>query len=325
MTLQKLLLTRGSRRGFLASMLVGAPVAAVSTGVEPTVAHASGRDSAVTAKTQYVTAGARRLAYRSVGTGRPMVLCTRFRGTVDDWDPLFLDSLAAHGFRVITFDYSGLGLSSGERTLNPFSWAQDASDLVAALKLDSVVLVGWSLGGIAAQSALSLCPEKISHLVLIGTVPPGPVAKMGEQLFYETAGRENDFEDEVVLFFEPKSPASRAEAQASHDRIAARRSDRAPPVPYRWAAEKLGDGPNPNPFPAPQILAILKSTSIPILHIGGDHDLICPVENWYALNPQLPTLQLLTFPRAGHGPQHQHPVASAAHIATFVNTTPGNV
>lgn len=273
---------------------------------------------AVNAPTRYAELDGRRLAYRSIGAGQPMVLCTRFRGTIDDWDPLFLDSLVAQGFRVITFDYSGLGLSTGEKSLNPFDWAKDARDLITALDLTSVVLLGWSLGGFAAQAALSIFPEKISHLVLIGTTPPGPAAKLAEPLFYEVAIRQNDFEDEVILFFEPNAPASRAAARASHDRIAARTAERATPVPYEWAAANLGDRPEAEPFPAPPILAILKSTSIPILHIGGDHDLICPVENWYALNDQLPTLQLLTYPSAGHGPQHQHPVSSAAHIGTFV-------
>jgi pimeloyl-ACP methyl ester carboxylesterase len=44
-------------------------------------------------------------------------------------------------------------------------------------------------------------------------------------------------------------------------------------------------------------------------------------ENWYALNQQLPTLQLLTFPQSGHAPHHQQPTAAAEHIATFVRTT----
>jgi pimeloyl-ACP methyl ester carboxylesterase len=69
------------------------------------------------------------------------------------------------------------------------------------------------------------------------------------------------------------------------------------------------------------VLAALKSTTIPILHVGGDHDISFPIENWYALNGQLPTVQLLTFPQAGHGPQHEHPVAVAEHIGTFVRTT----
>ena len=66
----------------------------------------------------------------------------------------------------------------------------------------------------------------------------------------------------------------------------------------------------------------MKTTTISTLHIGGDHDIIFPVENWYALNAQLPTVQLLTYPRAGRGPHHQHPEAAAGSIATFVRTTP---
>jgi pimeloyl-ACP methyl ester carboxylesterase len=84
----------------------------------------------------------------------------------------------------------------------------------------------------------------------------------------------------------------------------------------------LGDKPRNPMFPADDLLGYLKTTSIPILHIGADHDIIFPVENWYALNGHLPTLQLLTIPNAGHGPHHQQPEACAAHIATFVRTTP---
>ena len=70
-------------------------------------------------------------------------------------------------------------------------------------------------------------------------------------------------------------------------------------------------------FPADAVLAAMKKTSIPILHVGGDHDISFPIENWYALNGQLPTLQLLTFPQAGHAPHHQHPVAVASPITIF--------
>lgn len=307
-----------SRRGVMSMALSGGVAVALGAAPIAQEAVAAAPKSAVSAANQFVEVGGRRIAYRSIGAGRPIVLCTRFRGTMDDWDPLFLDSLVGQGFRVITFDYSGLGLSTGEKSLNPATWAKDAHDLVMALKLNTVVLLGWSLGGTAAQIALSIFPDRISHLVLVGALPPGPLVKLAEPLFYETARRENDFDDEVILFFEPKSAASRAAAKASHERIAARTTGRSPPAPLRWAAENLGEKPKSNPFPAPAILQILQSTSIPILHIGGDHDISCPVENWYALNSQLPTLQLLTYPRSGHGPQHQHPMSSAAHIAAFV-------
>jgi pimeloyl-ACP methyl ester carboxylesterase len=278
--------------------------------------------SAISAPNQFVEVNGRKISYRSIGVGKPIVLCTRFRGNMDVWDPAFLDALVANGFRAITFDYSGLGLSSGERTYNPVSLATDANDLIEALDLNGVIISGWSLGGMAAQVVVAMFPQRISHAVLIGTSPPGPNVKPAEQLFYDTAViPQYSFEDEVTLFFEPRSPKSREAARRSVDRIAARVGDRSIPVPCDWAAETLGNKPTNPLFPADAVLEALKKTPIPILHIGGDHDIIFPIENWYALNQQIPTLQLLTYPLAGHGPHHEHPLATAEHIATFVRTT----
>lgn len=285
-----------------------------------TTAFATG---AVAAPTAWADSRGRRLAYRSVGTGTPLVLCTRFRGTLDSWDPAFIDALAGHGFRVITFDYSGLGASTGPRSYELPALAADVLDLIDALELERVVLGGWSLGGLAAQVFVVTHPERVSHAVLIGSGPPGPTVKSPEALFFETASRPvNTFEDEVILFFEPASPASVEAARASAARIAARTVDRSEPVPADWAVAHLASRPPGPIFPADAVLAALKATRVPLLHIGGDHDISFPVENWYALNRQLPTLQLVTFPRTGHGPQHQHPAECAAHIAAFVTGEP---
>ena len=53
--------------------------------------------------------------YRRLGRqgGFPLVLLNRFRGTIDWWDPEFLDCLAAE-HDVIVFDNVGIGYSSGE-------------------------------------------------------------------------------------------------------------------------------------------------------------------------------------------------------------------
>ncbi|MBU9558695.1 alpha/beta fold hydrolase [Burkholderia multivorans] len=279
--------------------------------------------SSLNARTQFVDVDGRRLAYRTFGRGTPLVLCVRFRGTMDTWDPLFLDSLAERGFQVTIFDYSGLGQSTGERTYHPASLAKDAIDLIVALKLGKAVIGGWSVGGMAAQIVVAKAPQLVSHAVLIATTPPGPLIKPGEPLFYAMAKRENDFEDFVTLFFEPASPASRAAAEQSAARVAARKVDLSPAVPVEWAGQQVGDGPRNPAFPVDAVLDALKSTSIPVLHVGSDHDIVFPVENWYALNGQLPTLHLVTLPRTGHGPQLEYPVACASHIAAFVGTRIG--
>jgi len=278
-----------------------------------------GAATAADAKTQFVEINGRRLAYRVVGSGKPLVLCNRFRGVLDLWDPAFIDALAAGGLQVITFDYSGLGQSTGEATYNPVALAKDGLDLITALGLQAPAIGGWSIGGISAQILLAMTGQSASHLVLLATTPPGPLAKAGEQLFYDTAAQPGVSVDQfTTVFFEPADAASREASQRSFERIMARQVDRSPDVPAEWAITQIGREPRNPLFPSEDVLQMLKTTTVPVLHVGGDHDIVMPIENWYALNNQLPTLQLITYPRAGHGPHHQHPELAAAQIAAFL-------
>ena len=81
----------------------------------------------------------------------------------------------------------------------------------------------------------------------------------------------------------------RAAARRSADRIAGRTSGRSPAVPAEFARANLSGDPSAPIFPALPVLEALKATTLPILHVAGDHDIIFPVENWYALNQSLPT------------------------------------
>lgn len=271
--------------------------------------------------TRFVEAGERTFAYRMFGEGPPLVLALRFRGVMDDWDPDFLDALATR-FTVVTFDYSGLGQSTGTPSYVRETMACDIRDLLNALGLDQVALAGWSLGGIAAQVFTALYPERVTHLIPIGTMPPGPMSVRSDPLFLETALKPDyDLVDETILFFEPASQRSRAAAKASHFRIASRTGDRSPRIPEAVYLRILQEANDPSsPFPDPQGIYrdFFASTTIPVLALCGDHDIMFPVENWYALNRVNVSLHMLTFPQTGHGPQHEHPLLSADAIASFV-------
>lgn len=278
--------------------------------------------SALTAPNRTVEVGGRSLAYRTFGAGPNLVLCVRFRGTMDVWDPLFLDSLA-RSFTVTIFDYTGLGYSTGTPSYAKLDMARDVNDLVDALGLGKVVIGGWSLGGFAAQVFAALHPEKVSHVLAIATMPPGLMVKPFEELFFETSGLpEYGVEEEYILFFEPDSAKSRALADQSLARIAARSEVTDFATPWHVFMTSVAASSDPStPFPDPDgaYSAFYRATDIPVLALSGDHDIIFPVENWYALNDIWPTLFVVTFPDSGHGPQHQYPVLAADIIVSFVN------
>jgi len=125
-------------------------------------------------------------------------------------------------------------------------------------------------------------------------------------------------------FFEPKLERSREAARHSIARISARKNDLSVPIPIDFARSVLGTAPKNPIFPADFVLQAIQSTSVPMLHTGGDHDISFPVGNSHALNGALPTLRLLTYPSAGHGPHHEHPEESPAYISWFVRSTTQN-
>ena len=276
--------------------------------------------SAATVRNQFVEANGQRLAYRSMGQGSPLILANRFRGIMDDWDPAFLDALARN-YQVIIFDYSGFGLSTGEPHAGILGFATDIKNLAGALGFSRIIVGGWSFGGFAAQTVITEFPELVSHAILIGTRPPGRNDYPFEQIFMDTAYKPvNDFEDEVILFFEPESEVSRQAARLSHDRLAERTADRSVRVPLSLL-QHYGKGTADFEADKQNARGKLATTKTPILVISGDHEICFPPQNWFALVDRLPTMQLIVIPQAGHGPQHQHPELVANYITNFIQNT----
>jgi len=271
----------------------------------------------IQAATKFIEAGESKLAYRTIGEGKPIIWCNRFRGTMDDWDPAFIDRLAKK-YQVVIFDYTGVGLSTGELALDIASVAEDVQLLASELKLQKFIIGGWSYGGFVAQVFSVQYPEMITHTILIGTKPPGKTDYPSEQVFFDVALKvKNDLEDEVVLFFEPASKKSRKAAKASHERIAQRTNDKDFPVPEAVWSRYITGGKvfEADDMQARKRLAQLKT---PVLVISGDHEIVFPVQNWYALTGKMPNLYLFVLPKAGHGPQHQYPKLCARFISNFI-------
>ena len=111
---------------------------------------------------------------RGDGPGDPLVLLHAFPLNRRMWAPQ-VEALSETR-RVITPDYPGFGRSPRPPAQPDVRYyAEQIRDLLDALRLESVVLGGLSMGGYVAFACMRLFPERVTALVLANTRPdPDP-------------------------------------------------------------------------------------------------------------------------------------------------------
>ena len=128
--------------------------------------------SYVATPTRTIDVNGAAFAYRALGpeAGTPLILLHHLTANLDDWDPRVVDGLAAER-RVIAFDNRGVGGSEGRTPSSVREMAQDAVAFIAALGLEQVDLLGFSLGGFVAQVVAQEHPALVRHLIVAGSGP----------------------------------------------------------------------------------------------------------------------------------------------------------
>jgi pimeloyl-ACP methyl ester carboxylesterase len=273
-----------------------------------------------TAPTQFVEANGIRFAYRRFGKagGVPLVFNMHFTGTMDHWDPAVTDGLAKD-HEVILFDNAGISSSSGEVPASIEEMAANEVAFIRALGLTHVDVLGFSIGGLVAQSMALDAPELVRKLILVGT---GPRSGEGMSTLTPEAqrilGARYDEPDHVWLKIHfTDSEASQAAGRAFLQRFRQRTENRDPDVSAKVAPAQLEalskwGAPRENPH------AYLHDLKQPTLVINGDADVIIYTINSYILQQNMPNAQLILYPDANHGSLYQYPELFVQHVSTFL-------
>lgn len=262
-----------------------------------------------------------RFTYRRTGPrgGVPLVLLNRFRGTIDWWDPEFLDYLAAD-HDVILFDNVGVGYTDGEPRDSLDGFAEGAIEFIDALGLTQADLLGWSLGGIVAQRVAVRRPDLVRKLVVAGSGPAGWVPDapaFSEKVLGIMAKPDADLEDMLYLFY-PETDRARAAGHEHFAHVSTRLAGGGPAVSEAAALGMLTAAATLLAAPFDQVVAELEAIKQPVLYANGLDDVMIPAHNSYVAVQHLADATLVLYTGAGHAFLFQYAKAFTKQVADFL-------
>ena len=241
-----------------------------------------------------LTGGDADLAWSASGKGTPLLLIAGLGLDGDSWwrsIPGF-----AERFRVITFDYRGVG-GSGPAPLSCSTedLADDAVSVLDDAGVERVLLYGFSLGGMVAQLLAVRHPDRVSALVLGATqaggsraVHPGAatLAHLWRGSFLSRAAAA-----EAAIPYVYGERCRRETPERIDADLEQRRRRRLDAQAYRGhvAAAMMHDADRK-----------LRSIQTPTLVVHGASDRLIPKENGELIASEIPEARLHLIPHAGH-------------------------
>jgi pimeloyl-ACP methyl ester carboxylesterase len=263
------------------------------------------------ARIESVKIAGRRLCWRRVGSGPPLLLVNGYAATGADWDPGFLAALT-EGFEVLCPDNRGMGGSDlGSEPLSVDGLAADLRAVLEAAGVESCPVIGWSMGGFAAQRLAETAPGTVSALALLSTDPGGResvVADPGDWArLTDPSGTPREQASRLISLLFPPPEAEEIDRQFG-EVVAAARAELSPEAlrAQEGAMEAWHRADRP-PLPAPT----------PTLVLHGAEDRVIPAANAEPLAQRWAGGEREIYDGCGHAVMAQQPAAVSSRLREF--------
>jgi pimeloyl-ACP methyl ester carboxylesterase len=258
-------------------------------------------------------------AYREVGEGTPpLVLLQHFRGNLDNWDPVLVDTLAS-ARRVVTFDNAGVGASTGTTPSRVAQMAVDAIAFLDAMEFAQVDVLGFSIGSFVAQEIALTRPRVVRRLILASSAPQGAAGMHGwaPEVIDAVGAPAPNPDGYLNVFFTP-SAASRQAGVETQRRITARTEDRDAPTTWQTRQAQY-DAVCAWGIPDHGLLQRVCALDMPVFVANGDSDPMILPHYSYLLAGLIPHAWVKIYPDSAHGFLFQHHAGFAGDVEAFLS------
>jgi len=258
------------------------------------------------AATRFLDTRSGRTHLLDVGAGDPVLLLHGSGRSVADWQEGFADALAARDHRVLAIDYYGNGLSDRAHALRYgiALWAEQAVDVLDALGLDRVAVLGHSAGGCVAAILAADHPERVRRAVFVGhgtALDPAQVVPLLPGVGELALAR-------MDLFGTPHSPRH-AERLAAGYRIRGTRAALLTFLRRQYTVDGLR-----------LVLGTYEEIQAPVLQVHGGEDASIPVSAARGLSPRLRDSRFVRLDGVGHDVHLEAPETLAAEVGAFLRS-----
>jgi pimeloyl-ACP methyl ester carboxylesterase len=247
-----------------------------------------------------------------------LVLLQHFRGNLDNWDPALIDALACDR-RIVTFDNTGVGGSTGTTPSSMTQMAVDAIAFLDAMGLARVDVLGFSIGSFIAQELALIRPALVRRLVLASPAPQGAAGMHGwDPKVIAAVGALAPNPGGYLSVFFTSSAASRQSGMEALGRITARSDDRDEPTTWQTRQAQY-DAVCAWGIPDHGLLERVRAIDMPVFVANGDSDPMILPHYSYLLAGLIPQAQVKIYPDSAHGFLFQHHAEFARDLGIFLS------
>jgi len=263
----------------------------------------------------HITSGDAEIAYKSLGSGPPVILLHPFPAHHELWLPAAQTLLSC--YRVILPDLRGHGDSGvGE---GPASMAKHAADVARILdhaEVGRAAFVGVSIGGYVLFEFWRRYRSRVAALALCNTkaqadTPEGKTGRLQAAADVMGRGTEPFFESMVPKLMGKTTRDTRPDLVEGALRMMRKMSPEDVAQVQRGMAER------------PDSVPTLKTINVRTLLVTGDEDVLTGPPEAELMHQNIPASQLKIVPRAGHYSPWEQPEEVGKLLRQFLDSVHG--